>query len=493
MTFDPTVVNRTLPGPIGVQRIPSLFPVGSSEWWIERMLQALMGRVARYDLLTAYYRGTQSLEQLKSVAWTESGLGRIFPRGLAANHSRLIVNGTAQRLTILGFRLAGDVRADTEAARIWRANEMEAISDIALTESLVKGECPVLVEPNPRDQATPIITPQDPRQVIVWHAPGDRRIRLAALKTWWDDDTRRRTYILYLPDRIERWRDRDPGQMDMWLNRLFAIEPARWEQVSRDANPLGEVPIAVVPNEPLGMPEAEHEAALGQIDHYNKVLMDMAVTSQELAFPQRWGKGVAPADDEEGEGGTSSVQTATGQTRWVTTESPDAEFGQFVAASIENYVKELGEIRAGIAIECFVPYHFLLAMPSSVAPSGESFTAAEVPFVDKIRSHQRDKGSAWRTVMRLSFMVANDETRARAMAMGQTIWTDPERRTESQHMDALAKMRDMLGVPEEAIWERIPAAPEEIARWREMRAAEPPIAPPGAPPGAPPAPPASNA
>lgn len=477
--YDPTAENRTLPGPPAGILPPSTFPVGSSEWWIERLAHALAERIPRFQRLTHYYRGTQSVEPLKSTAWREAGLDRIFPRGLSANHSRLIVNGTAQRLTVLGFRLGGQVRADTEAARIWRANDMESMSDIALTESLVKGECPILVEPNPRDPATPIITPQDPCQMIVWHSPGDPRIRLAALKTWWDADVRRRVYILYLPDRIERWQDRDPGQMDMWLGRMFGISPARWQKVSGEDNPLGEVPVIVLPNEPLlaGRPEGEHESALDQIDHYNKVLMDMAVTSQELAFPQRWGIGVAADDEEESEQtpavAAATGRVATGQTRWITSEAPDAQFGQFAAATIDNYVKELAEIRGAIAMSTFVPYHFLLSMPSSVAPSGESFTAAEVPLVDKVRGHTRDKGSGLRSVMRLAFLLAGDETRAKAMAMGATIWMDPERRTEAQHLDALGKMKTMLNVPEEAVWERIPVAPEEIVRWLEMRAAAP--------------------
>lgn len=485
MTFNPNPDNRTLPGPPAGLTVPSPFKAGTSEWWLDQLSRALASRLPRYELLANYYRGTQSLEALKSDAWRESGINTVFPRGLSANYSRLIVNGTAQRLTVLGFRLGGHIRADSEAARIWGANDMESMSDIALTESLVKGECPILVEPNPRDPSTPIITPQDPAQMIVWTAPGDRRIRLAALKTWWDADVRRRFYILYLPDSIERWQDRDPGQMDMWLGRVFAITPARWSRISVEPNPLGEVPAVVIPNEPLlaGRPEAEHEAALDQIDHYNRVLMDMAVTSNELAFPQRHATGVEGDDEAETDETPATAATGrvqTGQTRWITTASPDAAFGQFDAAQIENYVKQLEVIRAGIATTSFVPLHFLSSMASSVAPSGEAFTAAEVPLIDKARGHQRDKGSALRTVMRLSFTLAGDTTRAEAMARGQTLWLDPERRTESQHLDALGKMRDQLKVPEEAVWERIPVAPEEIARWIEMRAAaalEAPAAP----------------
>lgn len=493
MTYDPTSLTRTLPaGPaIGP---PSRYQRGSSEWYIERLGRSLAKRHARFKLLTEYYRGTQNLQRLASEAFVEAGLPTVFPEYLSANYSRLIVNAAAQRLVVLGFRLGGEIQADTEAARIWRANDMEALSDVALTESLVKGECPVLVEPNRADPRTPVITPQDPDEVIVWTARRDRRDRQVALKTWWDEDESRRMYTLYFPDRIERWQDRQRGQMDLFRELLTGSPTPEYERRETRAepavvqNPLGEVPIVVLTNEPLlsGSPEAEHEAALTQMDHYNRVLMDMSVTSQELAFPQRWGKGVPDDGEETAEGEVHGAKPAkTGQTRWVLTNSPDAEFGQFAAATIDNYVKELDIIRAGIATITFTPYHFLLNMPSSVPPSGEAITAADAAPTDKAKGHQRDKGTAWRAVMRMCFTIAGDDRRAEAMRQGVTLWMDPERRTESQHVDALGKLRTMLGVPEEAAWEMIPTAPEEIARWKQMRAAEPP-APAAATPGAPP-------
>lgn len=464
---------------------PSAYRPGTSEWWLERLAGALQRRLARFTRLENYYNGAQDLSKLAGQAWRESELRTRFPDYLQANHARLIVNAPAQRLNVLGFRLAGELDTDVEASRIWMANEMEAESAKAHIESLVKGECPVLVEPNPFDPTTPVITPQDPSQVIVWHAPGDRRIRQAALKTWWDADSRRRQFILYLPERIERWRDREPGQMDWWLGQLFARPVTRWERLGSETspaivpNPTLAVPIVIIPNDPRlqGRPEGEHEPVLSRIDHYNATLMNMAVTSHELAYPQRWGTGVDA--DEEAEVATLEetgeplaeppARARTGQTRWITTPTPDASFGEFAAATIDNYVKELDQIRADIATDTFTPYHFLLNMPSSVPPSGESITASETPLVDKCRAHIRDKGTGWREVMRLAFILAGDGARADALRQGgRTVWEDPERRTESQHVDALGKMRTMLGVPAQATWELLGKAPEELARWRKM-------------------------
>lgn len=458
---------------------PSRYAVGSSPWWIEKLTRALARRQARYRELERYYRGEQDLQMLTDEAWVESGMAIKFPDGLNANYARLVVNAAAQRLVVVGFRLAGDFRADVEASRIWRANQMDALADVAITESLVKGECPVMVEPNPRDPLTPIITPQDPAECIVWTASGDRRIRRAALKTWFDEDVRRRVYVLMLPDRIERWQDKSVGRIEGMVLSILGQGPAEWERVDWRRNPIGEVPVVVIPNEPRlrGQPEAEHESVLTQIDLYNKTLMEMAVTSQELAWPQRYGTGVEDSAEDEDEEETAtgtprSGRPTTGKTRWITVPAPDAQFGQFAAASLENHARALDLIRAGIATVSFTPYHFLLNMPTSVPPSGEAITASDAAPTDKAKAHQRDKGAAFREVQRIVFRTAGDERRAAAMAGGEVVWIDPERRTEAGHMDALGKMRTMLGAPRGAMWERIPLSPAEIARWEAMDADE---------------------
>lgn len=483
MTFDTVSANRGLPVPAGLKP-PSRFPRGSSEWWLDRLTAALAQRLRRFELLESYYRGTQDLAKLSSRAFREAGLEAMFPN-LNANHSRLIVNATAQRLVVLGFRLPDELRADVTAAALWRANDLDTLADVAHKEALVKGECPVLVEPNPADPTRPVITPQDPSSVIVWTSAGDRRIRLAALKTWWDDDARRRLYTLYLPDRIERWQDRQPGQMDQWRLRLSGGPLPQWERRETEGmpavvpNPLGEVPIVVLYNDPrlTGSPEGEHEIAMGLVDLYHKTLKDMATTSHFAAYRQRYGTGI----DSENEGARrdpttgqaiepAPAQAETGQDTMLTSPFPDARFGTLEESDLAGYVKALDTIRADIGSMTFTPPYYLLNLPSSVPPSGDSITALEAAHTDKIRGHQRDKAAPWRRIIALAFRLAGDEARARAMReAGTVLWEDPERRAESQHIDALGKLVQMLDLPPEAAWELIPAGPEQIARWTRMR------------------------
>ncbi|KOX37522.1 hypothetical protein ADL07_04115, partial [Streptomyces sp. NRRL F-4707] len=50
----------------------------------------------------------------------------------------------------------------------------------------------------------------------------------------------------------------------------------------------------------------------------------------------------------------------------------------------------------------------------------------------------------------------------------ETIWRNPEFRTEGELVDALVKM-STLGVPNEALWERWGASQTEIAQWSQLR------------------------
>src|SRR5262249_51170625 len=104
------------------------------------------------------------------------------------------------------------------------------------------------------------------------------------------------------------------------------------------------------------------------------------------------------------------------------------------------------------------------------------------------RRKQTNYGEAWEESMRLSFAYREDPVRAQAVDV-ETIWADPESRTEGELVDALLKMRQ-LGVPITELWRRWGASPQEIARW-EALIGLPAREDPGTPITAPPAPPSA--
>lgn len=67
--------------------------------------------------------------------------------------------------------------------------------------------------------------------------------------------------------------------------------------------------------------------------------------------------------------------------------------------------------------------------------------------------------------MRLAFAVA-DDPRSK-VTDAETLWEDPEARTEGEHVDALLKL-STLGVPQEQLWQDAGYSPQDIARFRRQ-------------------------
>jgi Phage portal protein, SPP1 Gp6-like len=487
MTLDPLMTrHRTLQ----VQPVAkNPYTPGSSPWWLFRLSARLDGQHRALKLLDDYYRGRQDTFRLASTAAIDSGIAQLF-RGINANLAKLICDAPRHRLEVFGFR-TGDEATDDLLWRVWQANDMDAESDLAHKDALAMRACPVLIEPV--EGGLPRITPQNPLNVVVETAAADRRMVRAALKRWQDDDGRL-LYTLYLPDRIEFWQDTKPGFASTIRTALglteLAYEPRSLErdQPSSIPNPLGEVPFAVIPNmgRSDGTYEAEHEAVLPLLDLYNKTLLDMATTSEFSAFPQRWAIGVdfdegeEPVTDEAADaalGGKAIARVRAAVDAMITANSPSAQFGQFQAADLGNYVKALDQIRANVGTITFTPYHLLLNMPTSVPATGEALKSAEVGLTAKVRDHHREKGVGWERSQRLVLRMLEQPV----PPVIETIWRDPETRSEAQHVDALGKMRLMLGLPLKATWELLPASPTQIRRWQQQLKDEPPAPAPVAP------------
>jgi hypothetical protein len=467
--------NRTLEASYTIA--PNPYRRDSSEWWLYRLNARLDAQYARLKMLDDYYRGRQPTFHLASSAAINSGIASLF-RGINANLSKLVVDATAQRLEVFGFR-TGDKETDDLLWRVWQANDMDAESDVAHRDALAMRTCPILVEPGPGG-GLPRITPQNPLTAYVETAAADRRIVRAALKRWVDDDGRY-MHTLYLPDRIEFWQDTKPGIVNSLRSAItgeeLLYEPRALErgQPSRVDNPLGEVPFAIIPNMARsdGTYEAEHESVLPLLDLYNKTLLDMATTSEFSAFPQRYGIGVELDEGEEpataegedvaaGANPLSRIRAAIDA--MVTTPNENAQFGQFEAAELSNYAQALDQIRANIGTITFTPYHLLLNMPTAVPATGEALKSAEVGLTKKVGEHHREKGVGWERVQRLELRLMDRPV----PDVIETDWRDPETRSEAVHTDALVKAHRSLGIPRSAAWSLFGASRAEQARWTEL-------------------------
>jgi hypothetical protein len=139
-------------------------------------------------------------------------------------------------------------------------------------------------------------------------------------------------------------------------------------------------------------------------------------------------------------------------------------FGEFTASDLSNYVRGVEALVQHVAAQTRTPPHYLLGSSGNF-PSGESLKATETGLVAKVRRKQLWFGEAWEEAMRLAFQIQGD--RLANTQDAETIWRDPESRSEGERVDALTKMAT-LGVPNEALWEAWGATPQQVDQWRKL-------------------------
>lgn len=447
---------------------------------LRRMHGEMMHRRRVMDLATAYYDGDHRLA-FASEKFLEA-FGGLFG-AFADNWCALVVDAVEERLEVQGFRVGAEVEADAQAKRIWEENELDLQSAMGHTDGLIQGAFYATAwqrgDAGTDDETTPEITVESARTAIVLTHPKMRRRRMAGLRCWMDDDGYEHAE-LFTPKRVYLFRSKskrtgaifDPRRVQ-WIGETMPDLAANLDSSSSMENPLGVVPMVEFLNRPrLSTSRRVGWAAHSELtsvipiqDAANKMLADMLVASEFAAFPQRWVTGWEPDTDEE----TDEVippkfKSGPGSTWW--TESDDAKFGAFPTVSVDQYVKAIELLVQHIASISSTPPHYLRASADRL--SGESLKSAETGLVAKVRRKQRNFGAGWEEVMRIAGKIANVSELANAESM-ETIWRDPETRTESEHVDAVMK-KQTLEVPAEQLWEELGYSPEQIARFPAMRA-----------------------
>lgn len=438
--------------------LPSKPQPGDPLWWLQRLWKQLAARREYAELMRCYYNGDHPLPLVPDKA--RDAFHRLL-RQSRLNVMGLVVDATAERIQVDGFRVGDAPIGDDEAHRIWQANNLDGDSDLFLTEAVKTGRAFVLVAPNKQDKSRPLVTPEDITQAIVAYEPGNRRRRAAGLKVWTDEWTDQLMATVYLPDKLYKFQAPKPKAGD-------GLQGPRWSKRTVDgeawpaANPLGVVPLVEVRNRPdlLGDAFSEIHDVIDVQDRINKTLIDRMMAQEFAAFRQRWMTGYEIPRDDNGQP-IEPFKSAVDRL-WVI-EDDGVELGEFQATDIAPYLRAVEQDMQHIGARTRTPSQYLLGEMVNI--SGDALKAAESGLVSKVRQRHRPFGEALEDVVRLALTAAGD---TRDLSSIETIWHNPEFRTEGELVDALVKM-DGLGVPHEALWERWGASQTEIAQWSQLR------------------------
>lgn len=451
--------------------------------WLQQLEQKLRARNRVIKTTDDYYEGRHKLtfqsERFKKI------FGGLFDE-FADNWCELVVDAAEERLNITGFRFGDSPDADEMAARIWQTNQLDAQSHLAHTEALIAGESAVMVWPSTTESGIATITVEHPTQVFVATDSANPMQRLAALKMWTDEWTGDHFSTVYLNDTIWKFqqsalrasaaeastpaasmravrREFGPTLASNWQRR--EVEGEKWPL----PNPVEVVPIVPLVNRPrmlkAGVSEIRNVIPVQNL--VNKLIADMVVSSELGAMPARWATGYQLESDPE-TGEILEPKLTDYLNKLFINEDEKGQFGQFRQADLGGFVKTIEMGIQHIASQSRTPPHYFYLRGEF--PSGESIKSAETGLVAKVRRKQRPFGETWEEVMRLAFAASGDSDKAEVVE-AETIWSDPESRSESEHIDALMKLKS-LGVPLAQLWEDAGYTPQQVARFEAMHAKE---------------------
>jgi hypothetical protein len=442
----------------------------SPGWYLQKMMDRLAGRQAELDRLERYYRGEPDLpwvppEMRKST--------QAFMRKARANWATLIVEATRERMVPVGFRTGAedDELGDAEAWRIWQTNNLDADAQLVHRAKMAMRDAYVIV--GSLDPATgyPVITPEDPRQVVTLHDPVNRRRVTAALKVFTDDLADVDLAYLYLPGLVYRAMRRS-GQ----ATSAMRFDPSGWEWLDEGQPqrlPHDRVPVVRFPNRAdlSGASMGEFEDVIDDIDRINLMLLQRLVVAVAQAFRQRALKGGAemPATDpESGEPvNYAEMFRADPAAFWFLPEG--VEVWESAGVDLTPLLESVKADVRDLAATTRTPMFYLF--PDAANGSAEGASLQREGLVFKVSDRIIEASDPWEQVMSLAFLTMGDEGRAQRTDM-EVLWAPPERFTLSERYDAASKA-SAAGVPWSTVMKDVlQFSPQQVQRMEAERATD---------------------
>jgi Phage portal protein, SPP1 Gp6-like len=437
----------------------------SPGWWFRQLATEQRHRRKRLDDLWRRYEGDPPLPESARAA---KAIFQAFLKKSRTNYAELIASAVTERMTAVGFRTGaeGDENGDQIARGIWAANEMDVQAADIHEYMCVLGDGYAIVGPPERDGELPVITAEDPREVITAHDPVRSSRVLAGLKTYWDDTASEDLAYVYLPgeERASVWVAYRPAKRST-LGTSFRFSPSAW---SWDDERSFELPIPDAPvvryRNRRGVGEFEPHTDL--MDRINHMILQRMVIATLQAFRQRAVKGVPVKDPKTGEKiDYEQIFSADPGALWLLPATADLwESGQVDLSPILASVRDDAKDLATVTRTPFSYFH-----PDAANGSAEGASLQREGLVYKAENRLMRAGAGHRRTMSLAFQYLGDEVRADPLSI-ETLWLPVERFSLAERYDAAVKAKQ-AGVPWRSIMTDIlQFTPDQVARMETERA-----------------------
>lgn len=435
-------------------------------WWLNKLSKELQQRQLQMGLMDRYYNGDHPLPFLTKAHESKMRSEfRMLLEDSRSNFMQLVVDAVEERLTVEGIRLSASSEpvADSKTWKIWQANHMDANSQTAFIDALVKGVSYLSVWGG---DPYPTIAVEDPLETIVGYVPGSNYTqRAAAAKVWTDDWTGMRRANVYLPDGIYKFQRREDPAVTAAQVPGSEVNQPQWQELTDQfvKNDLGIVPIIPIRNRPRLSCEGESEISnVYRIQNQiNGFLFLLALAGYFGAHRQRWAVGLSLMEDEQGR--PKEPYDVAIDKLWVS-EDGETKFGEFDQTDLTPYIKAIEQKVMHVAVLSRTPRHYLFQEGQS--PSGDAIESAEAGLVKKVEKKQAPFGEGIEEALTLARMFAGD---GEASVDAEVVWGDAATESEAVRTDAVIKQYAEGLIPWEAALEKLGYTQTQIQRFSMMR------------------------
>lgn len=404
---------------------------------VQRLRRDIRLNRRRYTLLDRYYEGAHRLDQLGIAVQPEL---HIFKA--AVNVPRMAVDEPVSRQNLKGFQRSSTADASDEKSSIdpalrdaWDANKMASRSGLVHLDTRLYGRGFVSVATNQDFADMPLITAESPESMGVDISP--LGVIRAAFREYKDGSELRGT--LYQPNSTR------------WLR----LGGNGWEDIDApDEHNLGRTPLVIFLNRQRtarfsGV--SEMADVIEKTDAIARLITNMQVAGEALAWPKRWAAGVSRDDFVDAKGKPLPVWEAY-MTVIMSTANKDAKFGSFDAADLANFHKAVDALLSWCAAELGLPLRFM--GQNSVNPASEgAIKADESRLVKNVELKNRFDGDSWSDVMSIweQFRTGKRDT----SSVFRALWFDASTPTQAEITDHVMKLKSQGLLSREGAWDEM--------------------------------------
>jgi len=355
-----------------------------SEKDLKLAFETIKAKNLPYSELFAYYDGNQPL------VYTAKRLHDIFKdldAYFAENWCSVVIDAEQDRINLRDIQVSGANK------NLWRelyeSSQIFLESDDVHEAALVTGEGYFIAW---MDEQTKMAQGyhNDPRLVHLFYEASNPRVKKFAAKMWVNDDERM-SMTLYYADHLEYYETTNKAKE---VQSVSAFVPAKTPTAP---NPYQEIPVF---HYRLGRrtPKSDLKNTIPIQNGINKLLTDMMVTAEYMAFPQRYIISNAEVKGKVKNAPNEILDLPAGDGM-----GQQTAVGQFEAAKLENYISSIDSLATAVSSITRTPKHYFFQVGSNL--SGEALIAMESPLNKKAQDRIDRFQPVWKDVARFMLKV----------------------------------------------------------------------------------------